>query len=271
MGQLIFDQKQIEHTMDNIVRRTMDMDMTWGWPLGVACYGISKAYEVTKKDWYLQIMKDRIDELIHLGLTAQTVNTCAMGHCLITLYETVKEESYLDLIHSMTEYLTLQAPRFGPQVLQHTVSAANDFPEQCWAAYTLSHAGAYLRESYLYPEYMDMMGSLDELLTALKKLQTKDGLWRTILDDEDSYEEVSASAGIAAAMAARHNPLHISYIQKALGGILNHVAADGKVRNVSGGTAVMKNKEGYCRIPRTWIQGWGQGLALAFLAEVLLY
>ena len=41
--------------------------------------------------------------------------------------------------------------------------------------------------------------------------------------------------------------------------------------NVSGGTAVMKDADGYRGISRDWIQGWGQGLALAFFAGVLNY
>ena len=41
--------------------------------------------------------------------------------------------------------------------------------------------------------------------------------------------------------------------------------------NVSGGTAVMKDREGYRGISRDWIQGWGQGLALAYLAGLLDY
>ncbi len=39
---------------------------------------------------------------------------------------------------------------------------------------------------------------------------------------------------------------------------------------VSGGTAVMHDVEGYRRIPNKRIQGWGQGLALAFLSELYL-
>lgn len=39
----------------------------------------------------------------------------------------------------------------------------------------------------------------------------------------------------------------------------------------SGGTAVMKDADGYRSISRDWIQGWGQGLALAFFAGVLNY
>ena len=48
------------------------------------------------------------------------------------------------------------------------------------------------------------------------------------------------------------------------------VSEDGKVMNVSGGTAVMKDIEGYRNISRDWIQGWGQGLALAFFSKLLV-
>ena len=138
-----------------------------------------------------------------------------------------------------------------------------------WAAYTMAQAGRVLPECYLYPKYMDIAGSLAEQLAALKLLQTEDGLWRTILDDPESYEEVSASAGIAAAMTLKGNPLHVKYISRSVEGILANISPEGRVLNVSGGTAVMKDRDGYRGIPRKWTQGWGQGLALAFLAAVL--
>ena len=69
-----------------------------------------------------------------------------------------------------------------------------------WAAFTMSQVGGVLPECYLYPKYMDVAGSLNEQLAALKTVQTENGLWRTVLDDPESYEEISASAGIAAAM-----------------------------------------------------------------------
>jgi len=116
---------------------------------------------------------------------------------------------------------------------------------------------------------MDVAGSLSEQLAALKLLQTPGGLWRTLLDDGDSYEEVSASCGIAAAMAAKGNPLHRKYVAKALDGVLASITPDGRVQNVSGGTAVMKDRDGYRNISRDWIQGWGQGLALTFLSCAL--
>ena len=72
-------------------------------------------------------------------------------------------------------------------------------------------------------------------------------------------------------MILKGNPLHIKYINKAIDGILKNVSEDGKVMNVSGGTAVMKDREGYRNISRRWIQGWGQGMAMAFFAYVLNY
>ena len=340
MAGLIYNKEEIENLIEKIVQRTMRMDLTWDWPCGVAYYGISSAFEATGNKDYLNQMKERIDEYIELGLPDWTVNTCAMGHCLITLYEETGDEKYWNIVMSKTEYLQKKALRFGNHVLQHTVSVNNDFPEQAWAdtlfmaaffllrvgvklgdqeiiadalnqyywhikylqdtekglyyhgynniegshmsgfywgranawaAYTMSQVGRILPQAYLYPQFLDVVGSLNEQLSALKLVQTENGLWRTILDDEDSYEEVSASCGIAAAMLAKGNPLHLKYINKSISGILQHISPDGRVMDVSGGTAVMNDRDGYRNISRDWIQGWGQGLALTFLSEVLNY
>jgi len=337
---LDFNKKEVEQVIDRIVKRTMNMDLTWDWPCGVAYYGISEAYEKTGKEEYLQLLKDRVDELIELGLPkVWTVNACAMGHCLLSLYNATGEQKYMDILMTKIEYIQKHALRFGENVLQHTVSANNDFPEQAWAdtlfmaaflllrvgvqlknkemiedalnqwywhikylqnpgngfyyhgynnitkdhmsgiywgranawaAYTMSKVGGILPECYLYPKYMDVAGSLNEQLSALKTVQTENGLWRTVLNDENSYEEISASAGIAAAMLERGNPLHTKYLNKSIKGLLANVSEDGKVMNVSGGTAVMNDVESYCGISKDWIQGWGQGLALAFFSTLLI-
>ena len=147
MGKLEFDRNCMEQTMDRIVERTMRMDMTWDWPCGVAYYGIAEAYEATGKQEYLDLMKERVDELISLGLPDFTVNTCAMGHALLTLYQQTGQEVYKDIIEAKLNYLEHEALRFGDHVLQHTVSADNDFPEQCWAD-TLFMAALFLLRSY---------------------------------------------------------------------------------------------------------------------------
>lgn len=334
-----YDAEKIDQLMDAIVEKTLQMDLTWDWSTGVAYYGICRAYAVTGKDQYLDLLKKRIDEWIELGVPETiTVNRCAMGHCLLDLYQETEEEKYWQLIEKQIHYLQAEAPRFGKGVLQHTVSAADDFPEQAWAdtlfmaaffmlrvgvfkkdqnliddalnqyywhihylqdrktglfyhgyahqnndnlsgfywgranawaAYTMAEVGATLPQAYLYPPFMDVQGSLFEQLAALKSMQTEAGLWRTILDDPESYEEISASCGIAAAMVVNNNPLHQKYVQKALAGILENITGEGRVLNVSGGTAIMKDRNGYRQISKDWLQGWGQGLALTFLAELL--
>lgn len=338
MLKLNYDENQLKEVIDAVVRKTMTMDLTWDWPCGVAYYGISEAYRATKNQDYLDFLVKWTDEYIEMGLPSWNVNACAMGHAMITLYEETGDQKYWDLVMSKVDYLRNKALRFGNNVLQHTVSSNNDFPEQAWAdtlfmaaffllrvgaklqdqdiindalnqyywhikflqdektslwyhgynnihkdhmsgfywgranawaAYTMSQVKKQLHDWYLYPQCMDIECALRDQLASIKLLQTENGLWRTILDDEEAYEEVSASCGIAAAMIDNKNPLHAKYVQKALTGVLANISEDGRVLNVSGGTAVMKDRDGYRNVPKDWIQGWGQGLALAFLTAVI--
>lgn len=335
---LEFDREKLTSAVDSIVNKTLATDLTWDWPCGVAFYGVTRAAEATGKKEYLERLAAWVDEYASLGLPHWTVNTCAMGHTLLSLYAETGEQRYMDIIESKLDYLRNKALRFGDSVLQHTVSVNNDFPEQCWAdtlfmaayfmlragvqlgrgelisdalnqyywhieylqdkscglwyhgwdnvagnhmsgfywgranawaAYTMSRVRRVLPEPYLYPPYMDIECALRDQLGALRQVQMENGLWHTLLDDGESYGEVSATSGIAAAMLTNGNPLHTKYVQKALDAVLENVSPDGRVQNVSGGTAVMRDREGYRSIPKKWTQGWGQGLALAFLARVL--
>ena len=335
---LDLNREQSLNAIDAVVRKTMEMDLPWDWPCGVAYYGVARAWEATGRQEILDLLKEHVDQLIALGLPHWTVNTCAMGHPLLSLYQATGDETYLQIASQKIDYLQNHALRFGDRVLQHTVSVHNDFPEQAWAdtlfmaayfmlrygvltrdkalvndalhqyakhieylqdkatglwyhgynnlqqdhmsgfywaranawaAYTMSQVKHVLPEPYLYPPFMDIDCSLRDQLTGLKKLQTEAGLWRTVLNDPESYEELSASCGIAAAMILNGNPLHAAYVNRAFPAILENISADGRVLNVSGGTAVMNDLDGYRQISRTWTQGWGQGLALAFLAAIV--
>ena len=110
---------------------------------------------------------------------------------------------------------------------------------------------------------------------ALAALQDESGLWRTILDDPDSYLETSASAAIAYGMlkARRLGLLGPeldgtlrSCADRAVRGVLSRVGADGVVQGVSHGTAVGLDKAHYLAIPRT-PTAYGQGLAFMMLGE----
>lgn len=335
---LIYEEEQIKEKIRQVAEKTLSMDLVWDWPCGVAYYGVFKAYQGLQENSLVDRLKEWTEEYLKLSLPEWTVNTCAMGHMMLELYERTGDQNYREIVESKLNYLKQSALRFGDGVLQHTVSSENDFPEQAWAdtlfmaayfmlragvlfcdqtliedalnqfdwhirylqdpvsglwyhgydnqnqnhmsgfywgranawaAYTMSRVKLLLKDWYLYPQCMNIECSLRDQLAALKYLQSEQGLWHTILDDSTSYEEVSASCGIAAAMLNQNNPLHTKYVQKALDGVLENITEDGRVLNVSGGTAVMKDREGYKKIPKTWIQGWGQGLALVFLSEVL--
>ncbi len=335
---LKFDESLLKKHVDNIVRYTLDMDMLWDWPCGVAYYGVASIAKATDNDEYKDMLKAWVDEYIELDVPPSTVNRCAMGHCLLDLYEYTNEQKYFDIIMRKIDYLRNKAPRFGDNTLQHTVSVRDDFPEQCWAdtlfmaaffmlrvgvltedkeliddalhqycehikylqdpktnlwyhgynnieknhmsaiywaranawaAYTMSQIVTVLPEPYLYTSYLEIKDALEEQFLALKKKQQDSGYWNTVLDNEQAYGEMSATCGIAAAMASYNNPLHTKYVQKSLDLLMQNIDDMGRVQNVSAGTAIMNTVEDYCKIPTKRAQGWGQGLALAFIAHVL--
>ena len=329
------DGGELERTIDLVVGRTLAMDFRWDWPGGVAFYGVGQAWRATGKIEYMEKLAAWVDDYLELGLPPFMINAMAMGHCLLDLHEATGDKKYLDIVESKLAYLKKDALRFGGGILQHTVSAGNDFPGQAWtdtlfmaalfmlragiklgdpelvadalaqygwheellqdpatdlyfhawddrtqshlsgqrwaranawAAYTMASALKLI--NYMYPEFMAIDGSLRDQLAALARLQTGTGLWHTILDDPESYEEVSASAGIGAAMVLYDHPLHAKCAARAYSGLLANIDEKGGVRNVSAGTAVLASRDDYRRVPRKRLQGWGQGLALAFLSAL---
>ncbi|SDN87835.1 glycoside hydrolase family 88/105 protein [Alkalicoccus daliensis] len=135
-----------------------------------------------------------------------------------------------------------------------------------WAAITMARALELVEVQH--PSYMIIDGSLRDQQSALVRLQKDSGLWSTVVTDPATYDELSGSCGIAASLLVR-GKLYNKYIQKSIDGILRNIKEDGSVMNVSAGTAVMNNKEGYEHVPAKRVQGWGQGLALVFLASLL--
>lgn len=105
---------------------------------------------------------------------------------------------------------------------------------------------------------------------ALKNLQTSKGAFRTVLDDETSYEEASATAGIIAGIkqAVILGIIEEDYLgiyEKGLDYILSVISQKGEVNEVSFGTPVLKSAEEYKNIicvPTLY----GQGLAAIAIA-----
>ncbi|WP_050182076.1 glycoside hydrolase family 88/105 protein [Domibacillus robiginosus] len=336
MVKLVFDENEVKNKIGKVIERTMKMDYGWDWPGGVAFFGIAEAFEATGEEKYLHFLKNWIDKELEDGLPLLSVNACAIGHTLLTLYKASEEETYLNYAMEMADFLLNDADRFADSILQHTVNGGKDvFPEQAWAD-TMFMAGYFLlrmghmldrndyfefglkqyhgHEQFLqdettnlyyhgwdnvaqnhmsgvfwargnswaaytmaralelikvqHPSYMIIADSLRDQLSALVRLQSKTGLWHTVLTDSDSYQETSASAGIAAALLSR-GKLYNEYTQRSIEGIFSQIKEDGSVASVSAGTAVMDDAEGYKQVPYKRVQGWGQGLTLAFLSALL--
>ncbi|SFM01817.1 beta-galactosidase BglB [Pelosinus propionicus] len=119
-----------------------------------------------------------------------------------------------------------------------------------------------------------LLDALKNQVEALAKCQDEhSGLWHTILDDDTSYLEASATAGFAYGIlkAVRKRYIDKKYEEiaiKAIQGILNNISEDGELQNVSFGTPVFNTIQEYKDIPLTSMP-YGQSLAILCLSEYL--
>ena len=119
--------------------------------------------------------------------------------------------------------------------------------------------------------YKDLLAIFDGLTNTLLKHQTKSGLWRTIIDDKSAYEEVSASAMYAFALARAErfglfSPLRpIGLLKKAL---MKCVDKNGKVLGVSEGT--WPGTIDYYKSLETGEWWWGTGAWLLAMSEMVV-
>lgn len=107
----------------------------------------------------------------------------------------------------------------------------------------------------------------------LKMLQSESGLWHTVLDDPDSYVEVSGTAAITAGIlkgikAGILDDSFLPCVQKAIAAILDNIDSDGTVLNVSGGTGMGYNADHYKNILIAPM-AYGQSLTILALAEAM--
>ncbi len=133
------------------------------------------------------------------------------------------------------------------------------------------------------PEFLDMLkcpepverilkGALENQVRALASCQAENGMWHTLLDDPDSYEEASATCGFAYGIL---RGVHAGILdkkweetaKKALPAILSLISDDGVVEQVSYGTPMGRiSKDFYKTIPIQPMP-YGQALAILFLVE----
>jgi unsaturated rhamnogalacturonyl hydrolase len=116
-------------------------------------------------------------------------------------------------------------------------------------------------------------GVLESQMAALLKLQAPSGAWHTLLDDQDSYEEISATAGFgygllkAARLGIGPRGCGAAGL-RALRAVLDNIDDTGTVANVSYGTRMGHDLQFYRDIPLR-PTGYGQALAMLCLVEGL--
>ncbi|QPC88026.1 glycoside hydrolase family 105 protein [Mesorhizobium sp. NBSH29] len=120
-----------------------------------------------------------------------------------------------------------------------------------------------------------LLGVFEAQVEALLKLQAPSGAWHTLLDDPQSYEEMSATAGFGYGLmkAARLGigPKQCASAgQRALAAVRANIGSQGFLGNVSYGTRMGHDLQFYRDIP---IQptGYGQALAILCLTEGMIH
>jgi unsaturated rhamnogalacturonyl hydrolase len=119
--------------------------------------------------------------------------------------------------------------------------------------------------------YKDLVAIFEGLTGALLQYQTKNGLWRTIIDDKSAYEEVSASAMYAFAMRRAEtsgliSPLKLMTPLKAVrSALVKNVDREGRVIGVSEGT--WPGTIDYYKSLATGEWWWGTGAWLLAMSE----
>ncbi len=108
---------------------------------------------------------------------------------------------------------------------------------------------------------------------ALIALQADSGLWHTVLDDPQSYQEVSGTAGIAYGIL---KGVRLGYLDqryevpafKAITAVIANIDETGTIQNVSAGTGMGMNREHYRNIIIAPM-AYGQSLVIMALGEML--
>ena len=118
-----------------------------------------------------------------------------------------------------------------------------------------------------------LIETLEAQIKALAEHQHESGLWRTLIPDETSYLEASATAGFAYGIlkAIRKRYIGREYEAmaiKAVRAVLDNISEDGELQQVSFGTPVFDDLQGYRDIPLTSMP-YGQSMAILALGEFM--
>jgi len=189
--------------------------------------------------------------------------------------EWVEDAKYQFLIH--IKYL--QDRRTGLWTHGWTFDMRHSFASAFWARGNSWFTAASVELLSALPEddaaWRFIAEALRDQVIGLWKMQRESGLFTTLLDIENSYEETSATAGIAYGLlkGIRMKVLSETYIpmgRLAADAVLGKIAHDGTVTGVSGGTGMGFDLDHYKNI-KIMPTEYGQGLTFLMLTEMRVW
>lgn len=117
-----------------------------------------------------------------------------------------------------------------------------------------------------------LVNTLRAQIESLRSYQDKSGMWHTLIDDEDSYLEASATCGFAYGIlkAVKDGLVDRSYLEvarRAAEPIMNCISEEGVVNQVSYGTPMGRTTRDFYKKIELKPMPYGQALAILFLME----
>lgn len=140
----------------------------------------------------------------------------------------------------------------------------------CWLTVAIPELLAMIECSE--PVKRILQGALENQVKALAEVQADSGMWHTLLDDPQSYEEASGTCGFAyGILRGIHTGVldekWLPVAEKAMEPILNLISEEGVLGQVSYGTPMgRKSRDFYKEIPIRPMP-YGQALAILLLVE----
>lgn len=254
-------------------------------------------YEETKDEKYLKLLKEWLSYVMNdMPRTVedgiQHITTADINEQQLwddTLYMTVLFVTRMGVILNDDRYIQESIKQFlihlkyltdtktGLFFHGWTFVECNNFANARWArgnAWYTAGLVDYL-DMYECPSGVKayLLSSLERQVAALENLQTENGLWHTLLDDESSYEEASATAafGYGILKAVRLGYIDKKYKTmglKAVDGVIKCIDDKGVVNQVSYGTGMGRTLDDYRNIP-ICPQLYGQSMTMLLLVEAL--
>jgi unsaturated rhamnogalacturonyl hydrolase len=142
-----------------------------------------------------------------------------------------------------------------------------------WVAAGLAELLSELHENN--PHYASIAAGYKKMMNTLLKYQAEDGMWRQLIDKEESFKETSSTAmfGYALTVGVKTGILpeesFTGAYQKAWKSLVEYITEEGKVRDVCIGTGQSRDINYYLTRPKTTGDLHGQAPILWFAYSLL--